>query len=182
MDKNLSFIEIILDLLTSLKSKLTLSKVVLFSSVLFISISVISGFFAEEITNLIGTLYPVFGSLKAIESLDLDEDVQWLCYWVIFFLFQILDMFSGWILLLFPFYFVFKLCVLLWLLLPVTKGARLVYYNLIKEMMLTLETELVELKAETLEATEIVPLKRVTSSFNEKDFSSFKNDFLKKEE
>jgi receptor expression-enhancing protein 5/6 len=39
--------------------------------------------------DLVGFTYPMFASLKAIESPNADDDKQWLTYWVVFSLFKV---------------------------------------------------------------------------------------------
>ena len=54
------------------------------------------------ITNLIGVAYPAFMSFMALESDGLDDDKQWLTYWVCFGAFNIIDQFAGIILRIVP--------------------------------------------------------------------------------
>ena len=86
------------------------------------------------ITTLLGVAYPVFMSFHALENTDKNEDdKQWLTYWVVFGVFNIIDQFAGFILHFIPFYYVLKLFVLIWLFHPKTIGASWVYDNYIKE-------------------------------------------------
>ena len=79
------------------------------------------------ITVALGVAYPAFMSFLALESNGSDDDKQWLTYWVIFGLFNIVDQWSGFILHFIPFYFVFKLCFLVYLFHPSTRGATTIY-------------------------------------------------------
>lgn len=79
------------------------------------------------ITCLLGVAYPCFMSFLALESKGADDDKQWLTYWVVFGLFNILDQFAGFILTFIPFYFFIKLCFLVWLFHPITMGATTIY-------------------------------------------------------
>jgi receptor expression-enhancing protein 5/6 len=72
-------------------------------------------------------------SFHALESNGLGDDQQWLTYWVVFGLFNMINQFAGFILLFIPFYYVLKLAVLIWLFLPKSQGATWVYINCIKE-------------------------------------------------
>ncbi len=88
---------------------------------------VLIGFFDKVITNLVGTLYPAYWSIIAIESNNSDMDIQWLTYWVVFAIFTFFDVFSSFILKFFPFYFFAKILFLIWLFLPNFQGATILY-------------------------------------------------------
>ena len=88
---------------------------------------VMLGIGSTYITTLLGVAYPVFMSFLALQSSGKDDDKQWLTYWVVFGLFNLLDQFAGFILTFIPFYFFLKLCFLVWLFHPATLGALTVY-------------------------------------------------------
>ena len=79
------------------------------------------------ITCLLGVAYPCFMSFLALESEGADDDKQWLTYWVVFGLFNIVDQFAGFILTFIPFYFFLKLIFLVWLFHPISCGATTIY-------------------------------------------------------
>ena len=81
------------------------------------------------ITNIIGVAYPAFMSFMALESEGLDDDKQWLTYWVCFGAFNIIDQFAGIILRIVPFYFFLKCGFLVYLMHPSLLGATQVYDN-----------------------------------------------------
>ena len=85
----------------------------------------------EYITNIIGVAYPAFQSFRALESSGMDDDKQWLTYWVCFGAFNIMDQFAGIILRFIPFYFFLKCAFLIFLFHPSTLGATSVYNNFI---------------------------------------------------
>jgi receptor expression-enhancing protein 5/6 len=60
----------------------------------------------------LGVAYPVFMSFNALESNGLGDDLQWLTYWVVFGLFNMIDQFAGFVLYFILFYYVLKLAVL----------------------------------------------------------------------
>ncbi|KAL3897736.1 MAG: hypothetical protein SGCHY_003218 [Lobulomycetales sp.] len=104
------------------------------------------------LTNLLGFVYPAYRSFKAIESKQKDDDTLWLTYWypfpsqsllfrVVFGAFNVVEYFSDLILHWVPFYYVFKsvFCrpsnfqgIILYLILPQTKGACVLYSKLIR--------------------------------------------------
>jgi receptor expression-enhancing protein 5/6 len=94
---------------------------------------VVFGIGQAILTTLLGVAYPVFMSFHALETDGLSDDQQWLTYWVVFGLFNVLDQFAGFILRFIPFYYVLKLAVLIWLFHPKSVGATWVYNNYIKE-------------------------------------------------
>ena len=78
---------------------------------------VLVGFFKEAISVIVGTVYPMFKSLEAIEANDSLWMKIWLCYWVIFSLFCIADRIADNVCLkrIVPFYFFIKLAFLVYL-------------------------------------------------------------------
>jgi len=87
------------------------------------------------ITNIIGVAYPAFMSFMALESEGLDDDKQWLTYWVCFGFFNIVDQFAGIILSFIPFYFFLKCGFLVYLFHPSSLGATTVYNSIILPRM-----------------------------------------------
>ena len=96
---------------------------------------VMLGIGGTYITVAIGVAYPVFMSFLALESEGSDDDKQWLTYWVVFGLLNLVDQFSGFVLSLIPFYFFLKLCFLIFLMHPSTMGALMVYDTYILPLM-----------------------------------------------
>ena len=90
--------------------------------------------------NLVGFVYPVYASFKAIETKRKDDDTQWLTYWVVYASFTVVESFIDVILFWFPFYYSFKFGFLIWLFLPNTQGAKFLYTNFIKPMFMEAET------------------------------------------
>ncbi len=83
---------------------------------------------ASFITNLVGFLFPAIMTVRAIESESKTDDTEWLMYWVVFATFNLLDPFVEtvvvyWI----PFFYPLKVSFLLWMMLPQTKGANVVF-------------------------------------------------------
>jgi receptor expression-enhancing protein 5/6 len=117
-------------------------KYVIFGLIISI-ILVCIGCLERIITNLVGTVYPAFWTIKSIES-DTDDDRHWLTYWVVFACFSIIDTFSGFLLKLLPFYFFFKIIFLIWLFMPNSKGSHLIYHLIVVKLFKTVEKDIDE--------------------------------------
>ena len=102
-------------------------------------VCVMFGIGASYITCLLGVAYPAFMSFLALESGNEAETTQWLTYWVVFGLFNIVDQFAGFILHFIPFYYFLKLGFLVYLFHPSFKGATYVYENYLKEAVKPVE-------------------------------------------
>jgi receptor expression-enhancing protein 5/6 len=121
-DKWLDYLELVHQK-TGIKGKYVI--VGLIASIIFVSV----GFLDRFITNLVGTIYPAYWTMKSIET-NTDDDRHWLTYWVVFASFTIIDIFSGFLLKYIPFYFFIKIVFLIWLFMPNSKGC-IIIYNLV---------------------------------------------------
>lgn len=92
--------------------------------------------------NLVGFVYPLFASMKALKSEDKEDDSMWLTYWVIYALFTVFESFVdfalGWL----PLYFFLKVGFLVFCFLPQTKGARIVYSNVLEPIFSKYEVKI----------------------------------------
>ncbi|KJH49611.1 TB2/DP1, HVA22 family [Dictyocaulus viviparus] len=86
---------------------------------------IIVGALVQFLSNVVGFVYPAWRSIKAVRSLDKEDDTQWLIYWIVFSSFSILD-FSVFTTL--PFYWLFKIAFLMYLYLPMFNGATIIYH------------------------------------------------------
>ncbi|KAF8329089.1 TB2/DP1, HVA22 family-domain-containing protein [Cantharellus anzutake] len=103
---------------------------------LVVLVSLFINTLAHSISNLVGFVLPAFLSVKAIESPGHEDDVQWLTYWVVFGTFTVVESVALRLALYYlPFYFVFKTIFILWLQLPATKGARTLYFSILKPVL-----------------------------------------------
>ncbi|EER27232.1 ER membrane protein DP1/Yop1 [Coccidioides posadasii str. Silveira] len=85
----------------------------------------------EFLVNFAGFLIPGYYSLNALFTATKTDDTQWLTYWVVYaFLTVIESAISAayW----FPFYYLFKFVLILWMALPQTHGAQIVFGSFIQ--------------------------------------------------
>jgi len=85
----------------------------------------------QLLTNFAGFIIPGYYSLDALFSPGKTDDTQWLTYWVVFAFFTVFESLISavyW----FPFYYTFKFILILWLALPVTGGAQIVFTSFIQ--------------------------------------------------
>lgn len=86
--------------------------------------------FAAPVSNLVGWALPAFFSFKALESPGVQDDVQWLTYWVVFGFFNFLESMALRVVLYYvPWYFAFKTIFILWLQLPAFRVSVFVISN-----------------------------------------------------
>jgi len=104
------------------------------SSVVLIFFNILG--LAQPVSNLIGWALPAFLSVRAIESPQSNDDKQWLTYWVVFGLLNLAEsMGIRAILYWLPMYFVFKTLIIIYLMLPATRGAEVLYYNVVRPLV-----------------------------------------------
>lgn len=104
---------------------------------------------AGFLTNLIGFFIPAYFSLKALESPQPQDDIQWLTYWVVFGMFTFLETFSSIVLYYVPWYYTIKTLAIVWLMLPQTQGAKMVYSKVIRPAFLTTQKTVHQANAST---------------------------------
>lgn len=91
--------------------------------------------FANIICDLIAYSYPLYASLKVIETNDHGKDTQWLTYWVVFGIFGTLETFIHIITYWIPFYYPLKVTFLIWCMHPTYNGATTIYNNFLKDFV-----------------------------------------------
>ena len=110
-----------------IEKKTEINPKVLIGGLILALILSITKWFNSYVTCLVGVLCPTYMSLKAIESPDDDDDKQYLTYWVVYGLFSVIDVFTGFLVKMIPFYYTFKLAFLIWLFMPNFRGAVYIY-------------------------------------------------------
>ncbi|ETI23018.1 protein yop1 [Cladophialophora carrionii CBS 160.54] len=84
----------------------------------------------EFLVNFAGFIIPGYYSLEALFSSNKVDDTQWLTYWVVYAFLTVFESIINavyW----FPFYYVFKFILILWMALPVTNGAQIVFRSVL---------------------------------------------------
>ncbi|XP_073028508.1 HVA22-like protein f isoform X2 [Primulina eburnea] len=78
-------------------------------------------------------LYPLYASVRAIESPSTLDDQQWLTYWVLYSFMTLFELSCWKILEWIPIWPYTKLLFCLWLVLPVFNGAAYIYENFVRK-------------------------------------------------
>ena len=117
------------------------------------SLFILFGFCENFFSNFIGIFYPLFGSIKSLETDELEDDKMWLTYWVVFSLYFIIEMVIGFLLRKIPLYFLFKATIFVYLYLPYTQGAEIVYNKFIKSAFIKCERNVDKLLTELQDDT-----------------------------
>eukprot|EP01026_Neomeris_dumetosa_P057533 TRINITY_DN529_c0_g1_i3.p3 TRINITY_DN529_c0_g1~~TRINITY_DN529_c0_g1_i3.p3 ORF type:complete len:210 (+),score=22.70 TRINITY_DN529_c0_g1_i3:102-731(+) len=85
---------------------------------------------------LTGVVYPTYASFKAMESKQTKDDTQWLTYWTMYGSVSLGEHYTDNILGWFPWYYHAKFAFFLWLQLPTTRGAELLYTRFYRPYLL----------------------------------------------
>ncbi|KAG2160875.1 hypothetical protein VTO58DRAFT_104578 [Aureobasidium pullulans] len=84
----------------------------------------------EFLVNFAGFIIPGYYSLEALFTQNKADDTHWLTYWVTYAFLTVLESAVNavyW----FPFYYTFKFILVLWMSLPQTGGAKIVFNSLL---------------------------------------------------
>ena len=77
---------------------------------------------------LVGFIYPVYKSVEAVLSEDMEDDMVWLRYWVVYSLLTMVEMIIDPLVDFFPFYLLVKCCFLIWCMAPTpNNGASFIF-------------------------------------------------------
>ncbi|KAK3292443.1 TB2/DP1, HVA22 family-domain-containing protein [Chaetomium fimeti] len=119
--------------------------------------------FAKLLSSIASFLFPLFASYKALKTSDPAQLTPWLMYWVVLACGLLVESWIDWFLVWIPFYAYIRLFFLLYLVLPQTQGARLIYEEYIHPRLEENETAIEEFIAsahERLRSTGIAYLNR----------------------
>ncbi|CCE31871.1 uncharacterized protein CPUR_05726 [Claviceps purpurea 20.1] len=83
--------------------------------------------FAMLLSSIASFLFPIFASYKALKTSDPAQLTPWLMYWVVFSICLLIESWFSFILFWVPFYGYIRLLFFLYLILPQTQGARVLY-------------------------------------------------------
>lgn len=114
-----------------IREKTKINPFIVLAGLLGALVAVFYGHYQENISLLVGTVFPMYMSVIAIESPDKEDDKHWCTYWVVYFSFTFVENYANLALHLIPFYFFIKLAFLVWLFFPSTNGANLIYNYLL---------------------------------------------------
>ncbi|KAJ4991686.1 membrane biogenesis protein yop1 [Stagonosporopsis vannaccii] len=85
----------------------------------------------EFLVNIAGFVIPAYYSLNALFTASKVDDTQWLTYWVVFAFLTVFESAVSavyW----FPFYYTFKFVLILWMALPQTSGAQIIFRSFLQ--------------------------------------------------
>ncbi|XP_077229608.1 protein HVA22-like [Tasmannia lanceolata] len=80
-------------------------------------------------------LYPLYASVRAIESPSKLDDEQWLAYWILYSFLTLLEMVAAPILQWIPIWYQIKVAFVAWLVLPQFRGASFIYERFVREQL-----------------------------------------------
>jgi len=124
------------DYLNQLEAKTGVRRAYLVLGVgVFIVMFILFGFGSSPLCNLVGFVYPIYASFKAIKTTTQDDDSQWLTYWIVYGFLTLVESFTDFFLFWIPFYYFVKIAFLVWCFLPQFKGATWLYSNVIGPLL-----------------------------------------------
>ncbi|XP_050227303.1 HVA22-like protein f [Mercurialis annua] len=95
------------------------------------------GIVAKRLDALVGPgimlVFPLYASLRAIESPSTLDDQQWLTYWIIYSFVTLFELSCYKILIWLPFWPYMKMVFCMWLVLPIFNGAAYIYENFVRK-------------------------------------------------
>lgn len=110
----------------------------------FFVLFIIAGFGARFLTNLVGFVYPIYASFKALKTPDVKDDALWLTYWVVFGFFSLIESATDVLFFWIPFYNFVKMAFLIYLYAPQTQGANHIFNQFINPFLKKYERDIDE--------------------------------------
>lgn len=144
LEKFLNKKNVFTDYLNIIEKKTNIKKMYIFLGGLgFLMLYLWIGYGAGLLCNLIGFVYPAYMSIKAVESPNKEDDLQWLTYWVVYAVFGTIEFFSDILLSWFPFYWLAKCLFLVWCAAPISaNGSDIMYSRVIRPVFLRNERKI----------------------------------------
>ncbi|KAH6755068.1 HVA22-like protein A [Perilla frutescens var. hirtella] len=82
-------------------------------------------------------VYPLYASIRAIETKSIGDDQQWLTYWVLYSIITLFELTFAKLIEWLPFWAYAKLIFTCWLVIPYFSGAASVYNNVVRPYIVT---------------------------------------------
>ncbi|XP_010257038.1 PREDICTED: HVA22-like protein a isoform X1 [Nelumbo nucifera] len=89
---------------------------------------------------LVTLVYPLYASIRAIESKSHEDDKQWLTYWVLYSMLTLFELTFAKVIEWLPFWPYAKLIATCWLVLPYFSGAAYVYEHFVRPFFVNQQT------------------------------------------
>ncbi|KAF3761672.1 hypothetical protein M406DRAFT_295360 [Cryphonectria parasitica EP155] len=105
--------------------------------------------FAKLLSSIASFLFPLFASYKALKTSDPAQLTPWLMYWVVLACALLVESWTEWFLVWIPLYPYIRLLFLLYLVLPQTQGARIIYTTYVHPYLEDNESQIEDLIATT---------------------------------
>ncbi len=94
---------------------------------------IVTGYFAAVSSDVVSLAYPLYCTVRAIETKQNEAQETWLLYWVVYSTLIFIEYMLGKFLSLLPAYFLMRTAFLIWCMAPWSEnGSHLVYYRFIR--------------------------------------------------
>jgi len=130
-----------IDLLNQAHAKTGQKRIYLVLGAVALIITASAAIFGLAFLSNLVAFYPLYQSFKALRTPQVDDDKQWLTYWIVYAtlgLFEsLIDSFFFWL----PFYFIAKIVFLIWCFHPNSKGALVVYQRVLGPLFVGVQSQ-----------------------------------------
>lgn len=117
-----------------ISEKTGLSPVILLAIMCVLFLLILFGFYEDHLTIVIGTIYPLYFSMKTLKKSNLAEIKRWLTYWIFFTFFIWFETVFYYFLTYIPFYFLLRSVMLVLCYLPQYQYSTVIYDYCIKTL------------------------------------------------